>query len=96
MTQRFLLLATAIAAVAACGPRAVKDDVLAETGTNTAVARTVQCVEPGEDGVSCNRKTCKKDSRSDCSIFMDRCTQSDHTYEGNADEGTCIRGDHVG
>jgi hypothetical protein len=27
---------------------------------------------------------------------MDRCTQSGHTYEGNADSGTCIRGDQVG
>ena len=96
MKQKFLLLVAAIATVMACGQKAAKADILAETGTSTAVARTVQCVEPGEDGVSCNKKTCKKDARSDCSIFMDRCTQSDHTYEGNADEGTCIRGDHVG
>jgi hypothetical protein len=96
MTQRFLLVLTITVTVAGCGPKGVKQDVLATGETSTAVARTVQCTEPNADGVRCDRKTCKKDAASDCSIFMDRCTQSGHTYEGNADQGTCIRGDQVG
>ena len=57
---------------------------------------TTQCTVPNADGVRCDRKTCKKDAQSDCSVFQDRCTQSGHTYEGDADKGTCIRGDQVG
>jgi hypothetical protein len=95
MTQQFLLVLTMTAALAGCGPRGAKEDVLADTKT-TVVAKTVQCTEPNADGVRCNRKTCKKDAASDCSVFQDRCTQSGHSYEGNADSGTCIRGDQVG
>ena len=91
-----LLSITALAlSIGNCGKQ-VKEDVMAGATTPTSVARTVQCTEPNADGVRCNRKTCKKDAASDCSIFMDRCTQSGHSYEGNADEGTCIRGDQVG
>jgi hypothetical protein len=95
MTRQFLLVLTMTVALAGCDPKGAKEDVLAGTGT-TVVAKTVQCTEPNADGVSCNRKTCKKDAASDCGIFMDRCTQSGHSYEGNADSGTCIRGDQLG
>jgi hypothetical protein len=94
MMRQIALITIIALGVAGCGPQK-KEDVLAGTGT-TVVAKTVQCTEPNADGVSCNRKTCKKDAASDCGIFMDRCTQSGHSYEGNADSGTCIRGEQVG
>jgi hypothetical protein len=95
MMRQIALITIIALGVAGCGPNGAKEDVLADTKT-TVVAKTVQCTEPNADGVSCNRKTCKKDAASDCGIFMDRCTQSGHSYEGNADSGTCIRGDQVG
>jgi hypothetical protein len=95
MTRQFLLMLTVTSALAACAPKGAQGDVLSDTKVTT-VARTVQCTEPNADGVRCDRKTCKKDAASDCGIFMDRCTQSGHSYEGNADSGTCIRGDQVG
>ena len=95
MTHRILLIVTAGSMLAACGWGTKADDVLAGNTTKVVYA-TTQCREPNADGVRCDRKTCKKDARSDCSVFMDRCTQSGHGYEGNADEGTCIRGDQVG
>jgi len=94
MLKQILALTMIAAGLGACGPKK-GGDVLADTKV-TAVAKTVQCTEPNADGVSCNRKTCKKDAASDCGIFMDRCTQSGHSYEGDADSGTCIRGDQVG
>ena len=95
MTRQILLVLTIGLGFAACNKGAAKTDVLSVTKP-TAVAKTTQCTVPNDDGVRCDRKTCKKDSASDCGIFMDRCTQSGHTYEGNADSGTCIRGDQVG
>jgi hypothetical protein len=94
MVWQFLSIGAVVLSISSC-PKNVSNDVLSGTGATT-VARTVQCTEPNADGVSCNRKTCKKDARSDCSIFQDRCTQSGHSYEGDADSGTCIRGDQVG
>jgi hypothetical protein len=94
MMRQIALITIIALGVAGCG-KGKKEDVLSGT-TTTAVAKTVQCTEPNADGVRCDRKTCKKDAASDCGIFMDRCTQSGHTYEGNADSGTCIRGDQVG
>ena len=95
--MRQIALVTIIAlGVAGCGKGAKKDDVLVATNTPTVIAKTTQCTVPNADGVRCDRKTCKKDAGSDCAVFSDRCTQSGHTYEGNADSGTCIRGAHVG
>ena len=94
MKHRFVLIAT-VSALSACMSGSNKTDVLSVTGT-TVVAATTQCTVPNADGVRCDKKTCKKDAGGDCSVFMDRCTQSGHGYEGNADEGTCIRGDQVG
>jgi len=48
------------------------------------------------DGVRCDVKTCKADAASDCATFKDRCQQSNHTYSGDNDSGTCTRGDGVG
>lgn len=64
-------------------------DVLGES-RDTAVAMTVQCLEPVSDG-TCNKKTCKKDRDSDCADFGKACIDSDHKYEGTKDEGTCTR-----
>ena len=94
MKHRIALIVT-VFALTACVSGSNKDDVLSVSGT-TVVFATTQCTVPNADGVRCDRKTCKKDARGDCSIFMDRCTQSGHGYEGDADEGTCIRGDQVG
>jgi hypothetical protein len=94
MKHRLVLIAT-VSALSACVPGSDKSDVLSVTGT-TVVAATIQCTVPNADAVRCDKKTCKKDARGDCSSFMDRCTKYGHSYEGNADEGTCIRGDQVG
>lgn len=91
MARQFLLVVVALG-LTACNWFAKKDDVLSSTGTKVVYA-TTQCTVPNADGVRCDRKTCKKDARSDCAVFSDRCTQSGHTYEGNDDSGTCIRGD---
>jgi len=65
-------------------------DVLVDTKVTT-VAKTTQCTVPNDDGVRCDRKTCKKDQKSDCRDFGDRCVQYGHTYEGDNDSGECIR-----
>lgn len=95
MTRHLLIVLGAASTLAACDWFAKNEDVLAGNTTKVVYA-TTQCTVPNADGVRCDKKTCKKDARSDCSVFMDRCTQSGHGYEGDADEGTCIRGDQVG
>ena len=94
MTRQVLLALTAVLVLAGCRKDA-SADVLSGTKATT-IARTTQCTVGNADGVRCDKKTCKKDTRSDCAIFADRCTQSGHTYDGNDDEGTCTRGDQVG
>ena len=95
MAQRFLITLTIVSGLAACNWGKSKDDVLSG-GKTTVVYATTQCTVPNADGVRCDKKTCKKDARSDCAVFSDRCTQSGHTYEGGDDSGTCVRGDQVG
>ncbi|MFP5329340.1 MAG: hypothetical protein ACLGHC_04285 [Alphaproteobacteria bacterium] len=95
MTRRLLTILDAGSLLAACDWFAKPEDVLAGNTTKVVYA-TTQCTVPNDDGVRCDKKTCKKDARSDCSVFIDRCTQAGHAYEGNADEGACIRGDQVG
>ena len=95
MARQFLLTLTIAATLGACGWGAKKEDVLSGKTTKVVYA-TTQCTVPNSDGVRCDKKTCKKDAGSNCAVFSDRCTQSGHTYEGNDDEGTCIRGDQVG
>ena len=88
MTGQFFACLLAGLALAAC-QRASQPDVLAEQGSK-AVAMSVNCVEKVSDG-TCNKKTCKKDARSDCANFGAACIKSDHKYEGTKDEGTCTR-----
>ena len=88
MTGRLFASAMAVVALAGC-QRAPQRDVLAEQGTKAA-ATIVNCVEKVSDG-TCNRKTCKKDKRSDCAAFGAACVKSGHKYEGTRDEGTCTR-----
>lgn len=97
MGRRFSLIMVAAFAVAACSKpsKSVGDDVLTGVGP-TVIAYTTQCTEPHPDGVKCNKKTCKAEPGSDCKIFKDRCEQSDHSYDGDDNAGTCTRGDQVG
>ena len=67
-------------------------DVLDTKSTQDPIARTTQCTIPNADGVRCDKKTCKADAQSDCSVFQDRCTQSGHTYTGDNNSGACTRG----
>ena len=100
MIRQLSLLAITALCVTACTKAARQDqdpksDLLYGTGT-TVVNYTTQCTVPNADGVSCDKKACKADARSDCKVFSDRCTQSGHDYEGNDSAGTCTRGDQVG
>lgn len=75
-------------ALAAC-ERPPQIDVLGED-KSSVIAMTVNCVEKVSNG-TCNKKTCKKDAKSDCADFGAACIKSDHKYEGTRDEGTCTR-----
>ena len=92
--KRLVVLIAAASLASACGPKK-SEDVLTQQGV-TPVARVTQCTQGNADGVRCDRKTCAKDSRSDCAIFRDRCKASGHDYEGNDDSGTCIRREEIG
>ena len=93
MGRRILLIAVAALAIAGCNWGKKQDDVL---GTTKVMYSIEQCTKPNADGVRCDEKTCKADEHSNCAGFKDRCTQSDHRYEGNDSAGTCTRGDQVG
>ena len=94
MMRQALTIVAIVLATAGC-KKGAKEDVLGAPTTKVVYA-TTQCTVPNDDGVRCDRKTCKKDASSDCASFKDRCTQYGHSYEGNDDSGTCIRGDQVG
>ena len=95
MMRQIALITIIALGVAGCGP-GKKEDVLAGT-TTTTVAKTVQCTEPNADGVSCNRKTCKKDAASGLLDHSGSAAPSRATAtRAGADSGTCIRGDQVG
>jgi hypothetical protein len=94
MRQALSIVAIALA-IGGC-KKGAKEDVLSNIDTTKVAYATYQCTEPNADGVRCDKKTCKKDAGSDCSVFKDRCTQSGHSYEGDNDAGTCTRGDQVG
>lgn len=68
------------------------NDVLGTTQPPKVIYATTECTVANADGVRCDQKTCKADQRGDCSIFMDRCTESGHNYDGDKNQGTCIRG----
>ena len=93
MGRQILLIAVAALAIAGCNWFKKPDDVL---GTTKVIYSIEQCTVPNADGVRCDEKTCKEDASSNCAGFKDRCTQSNHRYEGNDSAGTCIRGDQVG
>jgi hypothetical protein len=95
MTRLSISLACLCFTLAACGSKPANSDVLAEKPPGE-IARITQCTVPSSDGVGCDRKTCRKDERSDCTIFRDRCKASGHDYDGGDDSGTCIRKDPVG
>ena len=94
MNRYFISLACVCVALAACGSKP-GGDVMSQKADG-AIARITQCTVPSSDGIGCDRKTCRKDEVSDCTIFRDRCKASDHDYDGNDDSGTCIRKDPVG
>jgi hypothetical protein len=88
-------LAVSVAAIALLTTSCTKqstNDVLSGTQPPKVIYATTECTVPNGDGVRCDRKTCKADQAGDCSIFMDRCTESGHNYEGDKNQGTCIRG----
>ncbi len=90
--MRQALLVAAIALLGTSCSKATKEDVLGTTGGTKVVYATTECTVPNDDGVRCDQKTCKADARSDCSVFMDRCTESGHNYDGDKNQGTCVRG----
>ena len=92
---RFQLAIAAAVLLSSCGSKPAQD-VLAQPGTTTTIARVTQCTQGNPDGVRCDVKTCKKDIRSDCGIFRDRCKASGHDYDGNDDSGTCTRKEEIG
>ena len=89
MVRQFLSITAAAAALAACNPKG-GPDIMSDTKVTT-IARTTQCTVPNDDGVRCDRKTCKKDQSSDCRDFADRCSKYGHIYDGDNDSGECIR-----
>lgn len=93
MIRKAIALAL-VALLLSCGPKK-SDDVMAGKD-NTPVARVTQCTQGNPDGVRCDRKTCRKDTVSDCAIFRDKCKNAGHDYDGNNDEGTCIRKEEIG
>ncbi|MES2136645.1 MAG: hypothetical protein V4502_06245 [Pseudomonadota bacterium] len=66
-------------------------DPLGSVKTGTVVYATTECVAAHPDGVQCNKKTCKKDDKSDCAEFASGCLSSGHYYAGSNDGGTCSR-----
>jgi hypothetical protein len=76
--------------LAAC-TKSPHTDPLGSTKTSTVVYATTECVAAHPDGVQCNKKTCKKDDKSDCADFASACLNSGHYYAGTSDAGTCSR-----
>ena len=93
--NRILLVCTVLLIAHGCSKPPAGDLMDTDNGPQP-VARTTKCTVPNSDGVRCDVKTCKADAASDCASFKDRCQQSNHTYSGDANSGTCTRGDGVG
>jgi hypothetical protein len=62
-----------------------------DPGGDRTIYRSVQCVSPQPDG-SCNKLSCKKDSKSDCAAFVKACLKNKNTADGTSNEATCTRG----
>ena len=94
MHRYFSILSAAALLLAACtNTKATTNaDPLGSVKTGTTVVyATTECVAAHPDGVQCNKKTCKKDSASDCADFSSACLKSGHYYAGTNDAGTCSR-----
>jgi hypothetical protein len=86
---RFTILSMLL--LAGCTKTTGLGDPLGTAKTGTVVYATTQCVAAHPDGVQCNKKTCAKDSKSDCAEFASACLNSGHYYAGSNDGGTCSR-----
>ena len=76
--------------VAGCDLVDDRTDVL-DQSKDQVVFATTECVVPNPDGQRCDKKTCKKDERSDCADFARKCLDNDHHYQGTNDGGACSR-----
>jgi len=95
MPKSILLASVALFVAAACAREKAPDVMNTDNGSQP-VARTTQCTVPNADGVRCDVKTCKADGASDCSRFEEGCVNSNHTYTGDKNAGTCKRGPLIG
>ena len=66
-------------------------NVLDQNTADTVVYATTECVTPNADRVRCDKKTCKKDDKSNCFEFATKCLGNGHGYSGTENEGTCTR-----
>jgi len=104
-SAKVTIFAAAVLMLAACAPQHQKaTDVLStgggagvkggdggKGGGTTVVYATTNCTAPNSDGVRCNEKTCKADSKSDCTDFAKGCVEYGNYYKGSNDAGTCTR-----
>jgi hypothetical protein len=86
ITGATLLLATACSQQPQRG-----SDVLDQDMSGWVVFATTECVEQTSDGKACNKRTCKKDDKSDCMELATNCLQNGHKYQGTSEAGTCSR-----
>jgi hypothetical protein len=101
MTQRSqAMFGAAVLLLAACNPQAQKAaDVMSsggakdggKAGGSTVVYAETNCTHGNADGVRCDEKTCKADSKSDCTDFAKGCVEYGNYYKGSNDAGTCTR-----
>jgi hypothetical protein len=100
MTQRSkAMFGAAMLLLAACNPQAQKAaDVMSTGGAKdggkagtTVVYAETNCTHGNPDGVRCDEKTCKADSKSDCTDFAKGCVEYGNYYKGSNDAGTCTR-----
>jgi hypothetical protein len=102
MTQHIASILAAAVLLAACAPQQHQKgaDVMATGGAKgggatgggtTVVYAETNCTHGNADGVRCNEKTCKADSKSDCTDFARGCVEYGNYYKGSNDAGTCTR-----
>jgi hypothetical protein len=94
------ITAATLLLLGACAPHQKAADVMstggakggsATGGGSTVVYATTECTHGNADGVRCNEKTCKADSKSDCTDFARGCVEYGNYYKGSNDAGTCTR-----
>jgi hypothetical protein len=96
MTQRSqAMFGVAVLLLAACTNSHKAGDVMAgggaKGGGTTVVYAETNCTHGNPDGVRCDEKTCKADSKSDCTDFAKGCVEYGNYYKGSNDAGTCTR-----